>query len=844
MKKCTRKRFNVTKSTVAIVISIVLAFANTSCTGCTGEKLSLEMAPPHPLKVADAEAKGITLYEPEDAINIEQVASIQPVDKQKATTPIGTNNVLVILVQFPNGGANYTGAPNGAMANNVAYFQGLCNAVSTYYTTVSYNQLTVNFTVDPNIYTLSNTMDFYGAPAVASTSGDAWAGNQLGGGIQNLIWEAVNAADPNNNFATYDSIMIYHAGAGEEGDVLNNSPNDIWSARWSGFIKATGDGVNITAAIIVPETETQDGNTFSSLGVTCHEYGHELGLPDLYDTKQVKTNNGIGNWGLMAGGSWNGPGQDGSSPAHPCAWSKEFLGWVTPAVLTLTQAGINIPQVETNATVFRVNISATEYFLIENKQLVNYDQFLPGCGLLIWHIDDSVRTMDYDGDGTNNWNDNDLQWVDSQKFVDLEEGDGSGHLDNMANRGDASDPYYAGNGQMSPAPDEFSPTSDGAGPGDAQGVTGPQSDDNSGTSTSMSITNISACGATMTFDFTLPAAPAVLVSSISAAPVQVSSGQQITVTMTVTNRGGNTVNNVVPSALVVNTTGTASAALLSGPIPASANIPVGNFQNYTWTYLANAGSNGGTVSFTGNASGIDAVTSNLVSSLVTTSNSVTIQVPAFINANLTANLRFVIIGQNITVYMIVSNTGQATANNVTPSPLLINTTGIAAVTYVSGPTPGSDNIPGGSSRTFTWAYTCNSGDVGDTITFSGNATGTDANTGNPVASNMDSVTITVRLPAGGVLSELPFKFNKQLRPLSDYRIKRAEKLKSDVEELIEKAKTEEKDTTECENLLNQAKEALKKAHMYFTGTNYVAANNWAIKAIELITKAKECLENL
>lgn len=840
----TRKRFNVTKSTVIIVLSIVLAFANTSFTGCTTEGLYPEMAPPHPLKVADAEAKGITLNEPKDAMNIDQVASIQPVDGFRAKAPIGTNNVLVILVQFPNGGANYTGAPNGAMANNVAYFQGLCNAASAYFTTVSYNQLTVNFTVDPNIYTLSSTMDFYGAPAVTRTSGDAWAGNQLGGGIQNLIWEAVDAADPNNNFATYDSIMVYHAGAGEEGDVLNNSPNDVWSARWSGFIKPTSDGVNITAACIVPETETQDGNTFSSLGVTCHEYGHELGLPDLYDTKQVKTNNGIGNWGLMAFGGWNGPGQDGSSPAHPCAWSKEFLGWVTPTVLTLTQAGINVPQVETNATVFRVNISATEYFLIENKQLVNYDQFLPGCGLLIWHIDDSVRTMDSDGDGTNNWNDNDLQWIDSQKFVDLEEADGSGHLDNMANRGDAFDSYYAGNAQMSPAPDEFSPTSDGGGAGDSQGVTGPQSDDNSGASTSSSITNISACGATMTFDLTLPAAPAVLVSSISAAPVQVSSGQQITVTMTVTNTGGTAVNNVTPSALTINIRGTASVILLSGPIPASANIPAGNSQNFTWTYLAISGLSGGTVSFTGNASGIDAVTSNPVSSLVTTSNLVIIQVPASINANLTANLRVVNIGQNITVYMIVSNTGQAAANNVIPSVLTVNLTGTAAVTYVSGPTPGSDNIPGGSSRTFTWAYTCDSGETGDTITFSGNATGTDANSGNPITSNTASVTVTVQIPVGGASSELSSKVNQQLRPLSHYRINRAEELMTTVQELIDNAEAEEKDAAKCKNLLNQAKEALEKAYMYFAGTNYVAANNWAIKAIELLTKAKECLENL
>ena len=246
--------------------------------------------------------------------------------------------------------------------------------------------------------------------------------------------------------------------------------------------------------------------------------------------------------------------------------------------------------------------------------------------------------------------------------------------------------------------------------------------------------------------------PAALSSSISVAPGQVSSGQQVTVTMNVQNTGGTQANNVTPSALTVNTTGTASATLLSGPNPASANIPASGSQNFTWTYIANSGANGGTISFTGNASGTDAGTGNPVSSSVTTSNAVAVQVPASVNANLTTNLAVVSDGQNVTVNMIVSNTGQATANNVTPSALTLSTTGTASATYSSGPAPPSANITGGNSQTFTWIYTCNSGANGGTVTFSGNSTGTDANSGNPIISNTDSATVTVETPANLVSS--------------------------------------------------------------------------------------------
>src|SRR5919206_489929 len=68
----------------------------------------------------------------------------------------------------------------------------------------------------------------------------------------------------------------------------------------------------------------------AKIGVSAHELGHLLfGLPDLYDIDY--TSEGVGNWCLMGGGSWNG---GGDIPAHPSAWCKLQQGWASKTDVT------------------------------------------------------------------------------------------------------------------------------------------------------------------------------------------------------------------------------------------------------------------------------------------------------------------------------------------------------------------------------------------------------------------------------------------------------------------------------------------------------------------------------
>ena len=135
--------------------------------------------------------------------------------------------------------------------------------------------------------------------------------------------DAALAADADVNFAPYDNdgngyvdaFIVIHAGAGAE---ETGSSNDIWSHKW---VLAGGEYVADTTKIFAYLTVPED----SRIGVCAHELGHLLfGFPDLYDTDYISE--GIGNWCLMAGGSWNG---GGDMPAHPSAWCKANQGWVS-----------------------------------------------------------------------------------------------------------------------------------------------------------------------------------------------------------------------------------------------------------------------------------------------------------------------------------------------------------------------------------------------------------------------------------------------------------------------------------------------------------------------------------
>ena len=137
---------------------------------------------------------------------------------------------------------------------------------------------------------------------------------------------------------------------------------------------------------VVPESES---GLADPLGVICHEYGHQLGLPDLYDTSTGLAT--IGTWDLMDY-PWAGT-QQGSNPPHLGAWCKKFLGF---GVVQPSSTGtVTFFPVETNNTgVHELYATGQEYFLAEyrSKTAGTFDAALPQAagGLALWHVDDAV----------------------------------------------------------------------------------------------------------------------------------------------------------------------------------------------------------------------------------------------------------------------------------------------------------------------------------------------------------------------------------------------------------------------------------------------------------------------
>ena len=325
----------------------------------------------------------------------------------------GTYKCVVILLQF-------TDEPADTLGHTPADFADLLFSDGTrpggsfrdYYQEVSRGQFDVDGIVT-RWYTAPHPYSYY-------------TNNQSGFGSppqnsQGMTDDALRLADPDVDFSQFDDngpfgipdgvidgLFIVHAGPGaEETEDLN----DMWSHKFNlSFLSA--DGTRASAYTTEPEEwagialNTTAGELISR-GVFCHEFGHVLGLPDIYDTSgTTDATEGTGEWDLMATGVYNHlPGDPlGTSPSHLSAWSKIRLGWVTPTWVLQDSAAVTIPPVETSGQVFRLWTNGEdlgEYFLVENRQPIGTDAALvrssieagdgAAHGLLIYHVDEAIQ---------------------------------------------------------------------------------------------------------------------------------------------------------------------------------------------------------------------------------------------------------------------------------------------------------------------------------------------------------------------------------------------------------------------------------------------------------------------
>jgi M6 family metalloprotease-like protein len=295
-------------------------------------------------------------------------------------------------------------------------------------------------------------------------------GTCTGAKLGDLIQHVLDTADGTVDFRQFDNdgpdnkpnsgdddgfvdfVAFVHPEIGGECSGADN--RNIWSHRWqysawktqpyeTADVGQGGSKIRIDDYVIMPGLNCVDSSMIH-IGVFAHEFGHAFGLPDLYDTNPDNgVSQGIGNWCLMASGSWGGDGQSPQRPSHMSAWAKSFLGWIQPKLVDKTTGDLTSFQLKATqddkTAALKVPISANQYYLIEYRPKKGFDSNLPFGGVLIWKVNDTVVNAGLASNTVNADANN--------KGVDLTEADGTNDLDRASNavppgnRGDAGDPY-------------------------------------------------------------------------------------------------------------------------------------------------------------------------------------------------------------------------------------------------------------------------------------------------------------------------------------------------------------------------------------------------------------------
>ncbi len=420
----------------------------------------------------------------------------------------GTYRVLAVRVAFSD----------TPIESSAAYYNRILFFMNQYWNQVSDGLVTLEPTLWDSVFTLPQPMAYYGED------------DRFQERVVHMVRDMVSLADSTIDFRPYQSIVIFHAGQGQEADVLDNSHDQVWSAFITGEdfdtvlpdstgavgimtndLISPGNYYRVKEAVELPESESQDGYVFGMTGVTCHEFGHQLGLPDLYDTNADVNgySQGLGAWDIMATGVWNA---NGFVPCGPSAWSRSFMNFVVPTRVVMDQS-VTLSEVEraigSSPRIVEIPVTQSEYFLIENRkqdlnddgkfnfedsgtpdsfefytdsyQGAEFDFFLPGAGtgsgLLIYHIDESKLASGLLLNIVNGDRD--------RKAVDLVEADGIQDLDDPPsgfNAGSPDDVFRAG------SRDRWTPE------------TTPSTEAYGDIRTGISVWNISAPDSLMTFD--------------------------------------------------------------------------------------------------------------------------------------------------------------------------------------------------------------------------------------------------------------------------------------------------------------------------------------------------------
>lgn len=254
--------------------------------------------------------------------------------------------------------------------------------------------------------TLANNMRYYG--------GNDYSGNDRR--PYEMVIEACQQLDPTVDFSQYDrngdgfidNVFVFYAG---EGEATSYDEDTVWPHSWNisygTAIPYFFDGVRLDRYAC--SNEWVD-NRPDGVGTFVHEFSHVMGLPDLYDTDYSTPSPFTpGRWSVLDAGPYN---NDGCTPPLYSIYERYSLGWIEPTVLG-EPADISLESIGSNVGCIIPTDDVNEFYLLENRQQTGWDAYIPGHGMLVWHVDFDERT----------WQQNTVNNNASHQCVDLVEAD-------------------------------------------------------------------------------------------------------------------------------------------------------------------------------------------------------------------------------------------------------------------------------------------------------------------------------------------------------------------------------------------------------------------------------------
>jgi len=324
----------------------------------------------------------------------------------KAFPTSGKRKLLAILVNFSDVAQKRSKAEFNNLFNQKGYsINGSTGSVADYFSDNSFGKMELSVDV-VGPYTVSKPMSYYGGNN--SSKNDSHP--------EEMVSEAVQLANNDINFSQYDNdkdgtidgVYVIFAGYGEEAGA---SADAIWSHAWQ-IPTVTYDGVKIRNYSCSPElclnAKKNPNALITPIGVICHEFLHVCGLPDYYDTDYEESGGespALGKFDVMSSGSWN---NGGNTPPLVNSYSRNMLQWGTLVPFELKKNNTLLPHYSSSKGYIATN-KTNEYYVFENRQQVKWDSYIPGHGMVVYHIV-------YD---ENIWNQNNINITPTKEYFQL-----------------------------------------------------------------------------------------------------------------------------------------------------------------------------------------------------------------------------------------------------------------------------------------------------------------------------------------------------------------------------------------------------------------------------------------